>query len=146
MDSPIPPPMPPLDGPPVALSSQAAKRVGEATRYVEKIRRGGKGEDGRTPRHAGNPGFWAWIPPAGGTNPLTGIAYTGIVTGSAGNYLGTGYVILCSRAATVLTADQETVVVYNGGGQISTGTAGVYVKLGWTDGDWSVDVAPCPTS
>lgn len=111
---------------PVILDRTAARRTEDVVRFVETSYRL------RSPRNrfrptSANAGIWAYV--------------AGTITGASGARLGSGTAVLCSRAGDTLTADGPTVGVLNGGGGV---VGPVYVKLGWTDGDWSLDVAPCP--
>lgn len=65
---------------------------------------------------------------------------TGGITAAAGNDLGQGNVILCSRSGSLLTPDGDTVPCYNAGGAVS---AGKYISVQMVDGDWSTSVSPC---
>ena len=56
--------------------------------------------------------------------------------------LGSGTVTLCSRSGGTLTADGQTVTVYNSGGTISGPKT---LALDWTDGDWAVCVCGQPS-
>lgn len=110
---------------PLLFNRASADRTQAAVKFVERqfrdVRRRGKGNRGWSA-----PGAWAYI--------------GGAVSASVGTTLGTGSAVLCSRVGAVLTADGDTVTFYSAGDAFS---GPCYVKLGWTDGDWSLDVAPC---
>ena len=134
MNAPVGPQRDPLDNSPVRLERATAERMAASTRYVERIVRTQAAPQRRDMRTWESAGAWGFLA-AGAT-----------ISAASGATLGTGTVTLCSRDGADLTADGIEVDVYNAAGSVSGGTSGVYVKLGWTDGDWSLDVAPCPTS
>jgi len=65
------------------------------------------------------------------------------ISGASGMTLGHGTVTLCSRAGYTLDDDGDSVEVLNAGGEVTAGTGGRILKLGWTEGAWSLDVFPC---
>lgn len=65
------------------------------------------------------------------------------ISGSSGTTLGSGTVTLCTRDGADLTEGTEDVTAYNAGGTVTAGSGGRVLKLGWTDGVWSLDVFPC---
>jgi len=111
----------------VNLTYDAAVRTREVVRYVEGSFRHGAPRPRRTSGAWSSAGAWAYV--------------AGTITGASGSRLGSGTAVLCSRNVDVLTADGDTVSVLNAGGGV---VGPVYVKLGWVDGVWSLDVAPCP--
>jgi hypothetical protein len=113
----------------VALSPAAATEIGETVRYVRGVNRSRTPRKGKGLSAWSNSGAWGFL--AGGAT----------ITAASGATLGSGSVRLCSRSVATLTADGDTVDVYNAGGSVS---GPLYIKLGWTDGDWSIDVAKCP--
>lgn len=130
MESPLNPQQNPAGGGPVALNRDAYHRVRDAVRYVETFRRN---------RVVPGKGLNAFIRPSS----YAFLAAGATISAPSGSTLGSGSVTLCSRSGATVTADGETVTVYNAGGSVSGGGSGKYVKVGWCDGDWSVDVAPC---
>lgn len=131
MSTPLPPRGTAIGGRPVVLSRPTARRILDAVDQVERIgqlrapRTGGDRGQGRSS------GAWGYL--AAGAS----------ITGASGSTLGSGTVTLCSRSGTTLAADGDSVTVLNAGGEVVAGTGGRYLKIGWTDGAWSLDVFPC---
>ena len=127
---PVASPQPPVGNQAVGLDLASAVRVEAATKFVETMyRTRPRLPAGKNPGL--NAGWWGFL--AGGAS----------IGGASGLTLGTGTVTLCSRDGATCTADGDTVAVYNAGGSFTAPTGGMVVKLGWTDGDWSTDVAAC---
>ena len=130
------PPIPPTKGPlaegGVVFSAEAAQRVGAATVYVEKMYRNPPPPKGDS-RGSGTDGRYAFLA-AGAT-----------ITGASGSTLGSGMVQLCKvdPVSNVLTGVGATVKTRNAGGAVAGGASGAYVKLGWANGAWSLDVVLC---
>jgi hypothetical protein len=131
MGSYVPEQKAPTDSGPVVFDRPSAERTRDAVLYVEGFYRGGKPLRGRGLKSWSNPGRWAFL------------AASATITAASGATLGSGTVRLCSRSGPTLTADGDFVTVYNAGGAVTAGGSGKYLKLGWTDGDWGLDVAPC---
>lgn len=113
---------------PVLPDRASCERFADSTKYFETMIRGKDAPKGGR-RRGEKAGTYAFLP-SGST-----------ITSASGAALGEGLVTLCSRSGAALTADGETgVQVYNAGGTVN---GPVYIKLGWTDGDWSVDVVLC---
>lgn len=117
------------DDAPVSFSRRDAGRVRDATVYFEREVRGGRPRPRDRARGNLNPGIYAYV--------------AGNISGASGNELGGGTAVLCSRVVKTLTPDGETVGFLNAGGPVA---GPVYVKLGWADGEWSLDVVVCPAS
>lgn len=126
MTPPSGPTVTPLDNGLVAFDRDSAARTADAVRYVERQARGGAPGQRRVPRFAVNTGFYAYT--------------SGGISAASGGTLGSGSAQLCSRNAAALTADGDTVTVYNAGGAVAAGT---FLSVTWVDGDWSTSVAPC---
>lgn len=122
---------PALGGSPVIPTSEAWSRVSRATRYVERMDRSRTPRQRRGSPDGVNPGVYGFLA-AGAT-----------ISGASGLTLGTGTVTLCSRTGATCVANGDSVTVYNAGGSLSGGASGLLLALGWVDGDWSVEVAPC---
>lgn len=124
---------PDAGGTPVIPTAAAWSRVSAAVKRVEGASRSKPPYKGNGFGAWSNPGGWGWLAPGD------------YISAVAGDTLGVGTVTLCSRVGRTLTPDGDEVTAYNAGGQVdgdpSTGT---YLKLGWTDGVWSLDVAACP--
>jgi len=119
---------PPIGGDPIALSPETYAAHEEAVAYVKTMSRTSEPilKDVRFP--GVRAGAWALLA-AGAT-----------ITAGSGLSLGSGTVRLCDRDGNVAD-DAEDVTVANAGASLSGGSTGRIVRLGWTDGEWSVN---CP--
>ena len=131
MTPPIPPQGPAVGGPPVLFDPASAARVGQVVKYIEGgYRNPPPTKGGITP--AGRPGTWGFL--AAGAS----------ITGMSGSTLGSGTVTLGKRSGSTLSSSGGlSVTVYNAGNGFTAGGSGQWLKLGWVDGAWSVDVSAC---
>ena|ERR1039458_9516824 len=129
----------PTGGTPIALSPETFARHAAAVNWVENQNRVLRPRAGRGQGVGRAAGAWGYLAPSATISGVTCTVSGGVTTLT----LGTGTVTLCSRNGATLTANGDTVTVYNGGGSMTANSNGRILKLGWTDGDWSVDVAKC---
>lgn len=122
----IPNPEPAVDTTtPIALKPPTYSRHARVVDYIERTNRSRYPRAGRGRTTSPAAGCWAKL--ASGST----------ISGVSGLTLGSGTVTLCSRSGTALTADGDTVTVYNANDAI-TAASDMAVKLTWTDGEWSV--------
>lgn len=124
----------PIGGQPQLVDHASGKRIVAATKYVERFYRGSGGARGFDGPFANPlPGVYAFI------------AASAAVSGASGLSLGSGSATLCSRSpgSPTCVANGPVVTFYNAGGGFTAGVSGQLCKLGWVNGDWSLDVTPC---
>lgn len=119
-------PEPPVESAtPIALRPPTYVRHARVVDYVERTTRARYPYPERGRTTGASAGAWAKL--ANGST----------ITACSGLTLGSGTVTLCSRSGAALTADGESITVYNAGDAITTSGADRAVKLTWTDGVWS---------
>lgn len=106
------------------------------------IRRLGRVSGSGVHARSGPAGLEIAVPSSGGAYAF--LAAEATISAASGATLGSGTVRLCSRVGATLTADGFDVTVYNAAGQVDGGEAGLYLAISLRDGEWSLDVAPCP--
>lgn len=127
------PPTPPLTNPAVELDLHSAERMRRSVKFTEDRPRDALPGAGLGIRGIPRPGVYAYLAPGA------------IFSAASGLLLGSGSVTICSKTvgSGTCVADGPLVTAFNAGGGFTAGSSGMVVKLGWVDGDWSLDVSGC---
>lgn len=120
----------PADTTPIALSPAAYARHEEAVTYVENLIRTRVPRRGLGRFPGASSGAWGIL------------AANDTIAAASGTSLGMGSVKLCDKDGNIFKAYGDTegnsVPVLNSGAEISGGSTGKIIRLGWTNGDWAV--------